>query len=215
MRSLIYSENRLFGQCLSHGLAAQPRIDFAQYSTDLNEIITLSQRHHVTSVLIDMGNESGAQAVKVLSRALPDICLLALSVDDRAPSVVIDCARLGCHGIVPQDARLEDVIKLVQAAERGEVTMRPDVVAQLMQALAAERMGSPPGLPECLTRREKEVCALVCEGLTNKEIAREINRSVGTVKNHVCSILSKLELPRRGAIHTYLHENVVRRVARG
>ncbi|MEL6169856.1 MAG: LuxR C-terminal-related transcriptional regulator, partial [Pseudomonadota bacterium] len=51
-----------------------------------------------------------------------------------------------------------------------------------------------------LTRREREVCLLVCEGLTNKEIAREMNRSVGTVKNHIHSILGKLDVPRRGAI---------------
>ena len=206
MRNLIYSVNGLFGQCLSHGLAGQPGVAFVRHSSELDEIVILAQRHHVTSILVDMGHETGAQALKTLSRALPEICLLALSVDDRAASAVIACAKLGCHAIVPRDARLEDVVPIVRAAERGEVSMRPDMVAQLMQALAAEETGAPQSLPEFLTRREKEICGLVCEGLTNKEIAREISCSIGTVKNHVRSILAKLDVPRRGAIHTYLHQ---------
>lgn len=120
--------------------------------------------------------------------------------------MVIECAKLGCHGIVPRDATLDDVVRIIQAAERGEAVMHPRMIAQLMHALADEVPDESRGLPECLTRREREICALLCEGLTNKEIAREVNRSVGTVKNHVHSILSKLELPRRSAIHTCLYQ---------
>jgi Bacterial regulatory proteins, luxR family len=67
---------------------------------------------------------------------------------------------------------------------------------------SGNKLSGPPvaatGPPDGLT--------LLCEGLTNKEIAREVNRSVGTVKNHVRSILSELDLPQRGAVHAYLHQ---------
>lgn len=206
MRNLIYSGNSLFGRCLSLGLTGQPGVAFVRHSSDLDEIVDLAQRHHATSVLVDLGDETGPQAVTTLSHALPGTCLVALSVDDRVASAVIECARLGCHGIVPRDAEIEDVLRIVRAAEGGEVMMRPSAVAHLMQAWAGEDACTSQELPECLTRREKEICELVCEGLTNKEIAREANLSIGTVKNHVRSILSKLEIPRRGAIHSNLHK---------
>jgi DNA-binding NarL/FixJ family response regulator len=208
MRSLIYSENKLFGQCLSHGLAAQPGVAFVRHSSHLEEIHGLAVEHRVSSVLVDLGDAAGASALTILSRSLPGMCLVAVSVDDSAADQIIACARLGCHGVVPRDASLEDVTRIVHAAERGEVTMRPAVVAQMMQALAARPLVvAATGPPDCLTRREQQICSLLCEGLTNKEIAREVNRSVGTVKNHVRSILSKLDLPRRGAIHAYLHQS--------
>ncbi|MEZ5875593.1 MAG: response regulator transcription factor [Hyphomicrobiales bacterium] len=174
-------------------------------------MVDLVAAHGATSVLVDLGPPRDAERLKALARDLPDICLLALSVDDQLAEEVIAYARLGCHGIVPRDATLEDLIRIVRAAERGEVTMRPHVTAKLMQALAAN--DSAQGMPAGLTRREREICSLVCEGLTNKEIAREVNRSVGTVKNHVGSILSKLELGRRGAISARLRQTGWRKVA--
>lgn len=109
---------------------------------------------------------------------------------------VIACARLGCCGFVPCDATLDDLVRIIGAAERGEVSVCPNVAAMLLKALTGGP-SIPSDPPDCLTRREREVCSLVCEGLTNKKIAREINRSLGTVKNHVGSILTKLDVPRR------------------
>ena len=65
---------------------------------------------------------------------------------------------------MPRDAILKHVVRIVEAAEQGGVMMRPSMVAQLMRALAVEDVGAADGLPECLTRREKEICTLFCEG---------------------------------------------------
>jgi two-component system nitrate/nitrite response regulator NarL len=215
MRILVHSVNGLFGQCLCHGLAGQPGVDFVRHSKDAEETVRLARRHHVSAVLADLASENGTEVLRAFSLALSNTRIIALSVDDRAAPAVIECARLGCHGIVPRDAELNDVIQIVQAAERGEANLRPDMVAELMQALAGGEATEPEGLPECLTRREKEICKLLCEGLTNKEIAREINRSAGTVKNHVRSILSKLRISRRGAVHSCLSQAGHRRMAGG
>lgn len=208
MRCVIFSVNQLFSQCLSSGLSEQPGVDLALWVADSDCLAGLVEQHNATSVLIDLGDARGAEVAQALSHSVPGLCLVALSVDDRVATDVMECARLGCCGIVPRDASLQDVTRIVRAAERGEVRMRPQVAAQLMRALADGEPSAPSGLPDCLTRREREICSLLAEGLTNKEIAREVNRSVGTVKNHVHSILSKLQLPRRGAIQPYLHKGV-------
>lgn len=169
----------------------------AAIETALNE--------EITSVLVDISDTSLGAAVARLALALPGVCILALSVDDQKAEQVVNCARLGCHGIVPRNTSLEEVVRIVQAAECGEVALRADVAAQMMRALAqTPRVAGSEILTECLTRREKEVCSLLCEGMTNKEIARQVDRSVGTVKNHVRAILTKFDLPRRGAVNAYL-----------
>ncbi|MBF9031638.1 helix-turn-helix domain-containing protein [Rhodobacterales bacterium HKCCE3408] len=199
MRCLVYSSNALFGQCLARGLAGADGIEMAEACATAEAIPAAVARLGATSVLVDFGCSETAALVPRLARTLSDTIILGLSVDDRSTSNVVECARLGCHGIVPRDAGIEDVARIVADAEIGEVRIRPDVAAGMMRALAA-RTPEPTDPPDCLTRREREICTLVCEGLTNKEIAREVGRSVATVKNHVHSILVKLDLPRRGAI---------------
>ncbi len=204
MRILVFSGNRLFGQCLCRGLSEQPDVEHAHACDSASDIPAMALSNDASAVLIDLGDPEGEQAARTIAAAIPDTPILALSVDDSVAAEIMDCARLGCRSFVPRKASISDVVRIIHAAERGEVTMRPSVAACLMQAIAEKDVADPNGLPECLTRREKEICSLICEGLTNKEIAREIGRSVGTIKNHVSSILSKLDVPRRSAIHNCL-----------
>jgi len=202
---LICSANTLFGECLCYGFSSVPDDVLVKHVSTIEAAIETALSEDITSVLVDISDASLGPAVTRLARALPGVCILALSVDDQQAGQVVNCARLGCHGIVSRNTALEEVVRIVQAAERGEVALRADVVAQMMRALAqTPRVTGSDTLTECLTRREKEVCSLLCEGMTNKEIAREVNRSVGTVKNHVRAILTKLDLPRRGAVNAYL-----------
>jgi len=205
MRVLIVSSSDLFCQCLTIGLADQLGVECVESCRDAGSVAEAARSHRVTSILVDLREPEGAAAIRLIGHAVPDVCVLALSVDDSDAGQVLDCARLGCHGIVPRDCSLADVARIIGRAERGVVAIRPEVGGAMMRALAEARQ--PPTEPEliqCLTRREREICNLAAEGMTNKEIARQVNRSEGTVKNHLRSILAKLELPRRGALGAYV-----------
>lgn len=204
MRIIVYSGNRLFGQCLCHGLLERPEIEHAQTCDDASAVGRAASDNRASVVLVDMGDPASERAARGATAAMPDIPVLALAIDDRAARDILECARLGCRGFVPRDASLTDLVRIVGAAMRGEVAVRPTVAARMMQALAERDAAARRDFPNCLTRREKEVCSLICEGLTNKEIAREVGRSVGTVKNQVGAILSKLDAPCRSAIHSRL-----------
>lgn len=205
MRCLICSVNKLFGECLCFGLSSVQGVSFVKHVSTIEDAIHTARSKNITSILVDISGDADAAIVPRLARDLPGVCILALSVDDKQATQVVNCARLGCHGIIPRNTAIEGVVRIVEAAERGEVAVRADVAAEMMRALAqSTSIPATDELIECLTRREKEVCTLVCDGLTNKEIAREVNRSVGTIKNHVRAILTKLDLPRRGAINAYL-----------
>jgi DNA-binding NarL/FixJ family response regulator len=206
MRCLVYSENVLFGRCLSDGLSRQSGVVFSIACTDLNALPDLAERHRISVAFADLAGRAGRDAVRAIKSCTPDLCILGLSIDETAAQDVVDCARMGCHGIVPRDATLSEVVDIARSAEHGEVRIQPKVAAHLMRALADGKTPAQPDqrLTERLTRREHEICVLVCEGLTNKEIANKVNRSVGTVKNHVSSILSKFDLPRRTAIYPHV-----------
>ncbi|EEE36075.1 two-component regulator [Rhodobacteraceae bacterium KLH11] len=203
MRVLIYSHNRLFGECLKRGLSRERDVAWVAHAVDLSRVAELEEELLGASILVDLASADVSAVVEKVSLLVPDACFLALGVGEGDGDALIKCARIGFQGIVPVDTPLDELCGLIRAAQRGEMKLAPKAVAGLFRALH-ERLSDQavivPAEPEILTRREREVCTLVCEGLTNKEIARELNRSVGTVKNHIHAILGKLEVPRRGAI---------------
>ena len=206
MRCLVVSTNALFGRCLADGLGCLDTVSLAEFTCDLDMVPDLIEQTGATIALVDLGDDTIRDSVALLRKRLPDLCIMGLSVDETAAEDVLASARLGCTGIVPRDATLDDVVRISLSAEQGEVAVLPSVAASMMRALAEPDTALVPANDptECLTQREREICQLVCNGLTNKEIAREVNRSVGTVKNHVRSILTKFDVPRRTALAAHL-----------
>ncbi len=83
--------------------------------------------------------------------------------------------------------------------------VKPAVTQRLLKGLEhLENQFSSLDRPDPLTDRETEILRLMAGGYSNKEIANSLGVAEGTVKNHVQSILAKLELPRRSALGTYL-----------
>ena len=87
----------------------------------------------------------------------------------------------------------------------GRLTCSPEVSALMCERLARLSTGKSPQ-PDALTGREREIAALIGHGLSNKEIANDLRIGVSTVKNHVHSILEKLNVRRRSAIVRQLRE---------
>lgn len=201
MHIFIHSDNRLFGECLSAGLNALSEVDAAEFIDNTGALSARVAAVHRPEILIDLATVGAAadlaQRLKLVS---PLSCILALAVDDADPDNVIGCARMGFEAFVPRGALVDSVPGYIRKARRGEVVVPPETTASLFRALANPGSAASPQPVDAMTRREREVCMLICDGLTNKEIARELDRSVGTVKSHVHAILSKLDVPRRGAI---------------
>jgi DNA-binding NarL/FixJ family response regulator len=136
----------------------------------------------------------GLTAIKEIKLMRPETEVIALTsfADDEK---VFTAIRSGATGYLLKDVQPADLVKAVIAAERGEVQLHPEVAKRLMHEVVA-----PPkendGLEE-LTERELEVLGLLGRGMSNKEIARELQVSEKTVKAHVSSILNKLSLPGR------------------
>jgi len=151
-------------------------------------------------VLLDASRSDSVDTVRALAAAVPSARVVALAVVE-AEADVIPLAEAGVAGYVTVDQSLSELTETIASVARGENPCSPLLAAILLRrvrALAGERPRAlgPEGV---LTGREREILALLERGLTNKQIARELQIELTTVKHHVHNILEKLGVPTRGA----------------
>jgi DNA-binding NarL/FixJ family response regulator len=125
------------------------------------------------------------------------VVLIGMAPDEEQ---FMGAVRAGIHGYLLADASAADVVAAVRAVFRGESICPPRLCSSLFSFVAqyAKRapMQSPPIQPD-LTLRQQQLLALVAKGLTNKEIAAQLNLSEFTVRNHIHRILKQLDAESR------------------
>lgn len=142
--------------------------------------------------------DEGLRAAVELRAVMPRIPVLVLSqyVEERFATELLGGSTVGVGYLLKE--RVADVADFVSACRRvaaGGTALDPEVVAQL---LARSRRRQPL---ETLTPREREVLALMAQGLSNAGIAQRLVISDGAVEKHITAILSKLELPAAETDH--------------
>jgi DNA-binding NarL/FixJ family response regulator len=149
-------------------------------------------------VLMDltMPGMSGIEATQRLTAVAPLVRVLVLTVsaDDQH---VMDALLAGACGYVLKDAPVEQIIEGIRAAERGESFISPRIARHLIRRLREPQEVEPSLTGADLTARELEVLDLLARGLDNSEIASALFLSQHTIKNHVSSILLKLQVENR------------------
>lgn len=133
---------------------------------------------------------------------------------------VIACAEAGLACCLTPEASLDDLVGAIASVDRGEAPCSPWTSAVLLrrvESLASERrLPVAEAATPRLTSRELDIAELVEQGLSNKEIARELCIELPTVKNHMHRILEKLGVHRRGEAAALVRSGAVGRpVVRG
>jgi DNA-binding NarL/FixJ family response regulator len=150
----------------------------------------------------------GPGLVRAVHERAPDARIVALGISGEEADV-LPLAEAGIAGWLTREASVEDLCETVASAAAGEAVCSPRIAASLLRrvaALAADRRLGPTATP--LTRRQREILALIDEGLSNKEIARRLSIELATVKNHVHNILEKLQVRRRAEAAALVREPV-------
>jgi DNA-binding NarL/FixJ family response regulator len=139
---------------------------------------------------------SGIEATQRLALVAPLARVLVLTIksDDQS---VIDALLAGACGYLLKDAPVEQIVEGIRAAARGEAMLSPAIASRLVRRMREppQTQRAPASVP--MTPREVEVLELIARGLDNGEIARALCLSQHTVKNHVSSILVKLQVENR------------------
>jgi DNA-binding NarL/FixJ family response regulator len=140
---------------------------------------------------------SGVQATRRLAETASDvpIVMLTVSADDRD---VVEAVRAGARGYLLKDAPVDEIVASVRAVAAGDAWVSPRVTAPLLDRVREAPDGSPVDpLAAGLTDRERAILRLIAEGKDNAEIGRALYISPGTVRKHVSSVLSKLQVANR------------------
>jgi DNA-binding NarL/FixJ family response regulator len=198
-RVLILAEIGVHRDALAGSLGSDERFDVVGVSADPEEAVTAVEEVGPEIVLVDMPTPAGANAVRTLVAAAPEIKVVALAVPE-VERDVIAFAEAGAAGYVACEGSMDDLVAAVESVARGECLLSPEIAAKLFRrvaTLAREPRLEP--IDERLTARELDVLRLIDEGLSNKEIAKALSIELPTVKNHVHSILEKLNVRRRTA----------------
>jgi two-component system nitrate/nitrite response regulator NarL len=150
-------------------------------------------------LLVDLPLAEGIGGLPALLEAFPTLPVVALAAAEDEEAI-IPWAEAGVSGLLSRHASLDELIRIVDGAARGETMCTQRVTSVLMHwlARAGQRRPSDGALAPRLTVRERQIVRLIDQGLSNKEIARHLQIELPTVKNHVHHILRKLNASRRG-----------------
>ena len=200
VRVLVVDDHPVFRDGLAASLAALPDIEVAGVAADGPEAVEMASSGVADVVLMDL-NLPSMSGVEATARtcALPDppAVLVVTMVDD--DDTVLAAMRAGARGYVLKGSTGEEIAAAVTTVASGGAVFGPGVAAQMLTAAAT--IGRPTaGTGSAyagLTEREAEVLALIGEGRSNQQIARELGLTVKTVQNYVSRILDKLHVSDR------------------
>jgi len=146
--------------------------------------------------LPDLLDGDACEAVRRIKESAPAAHVLALA-RRTSDQDAVDIVCMGGSGFLLKEAPAETILSGVRAAAAGEALIAPRVAVSLVRRLRASGAGERPQPRSVLSEREQEVLCLIAAGKDNDAIAAELFISRHTVKNHISSILVKLEVTNR------------------
>ncbi|MEM6674285.1 MAG: response regulator transcription factor [Planctomycetota bacterium] len=156
---------------------------------------------------VQMPDLDGVEATRSLREEHPDVRVIILTTFDD-DEYVFEGLRAGAVGYLLKDVSSDDLARAVRTAAAGESFLQPSIAAKVVGEFArlssggSRRIVANAQLAEPLTDRELEVLVLLADDHSNREIARRVFLSEGTVKNHVTRILAKLGAADRSQART-------------
>lgn len=188
-----------------HAVVRQATAEIIQHQSDMRvvgqagtgtEAVKLVNRMRPDVVVMDiaMPHLDGLEATRQISDQSPETRVLVLTAREEE-HYVVELLRAGAHGYLSKTVALDELLQAIRAVARGESVLPPAVAAVVVRHMAGREMPGEGLSP--LTDRELEVLALVAEGLTNRDIGRQLSISLRTVEAHLTHIYDKLDVGSR------------------
>lgn len=197
MKIAIVDDQKLWLSGLKMILSASPHLEviWTAENGEMAVFMVGEQRPDVLLMDIRMPVMDGVAATKAILKAHPEVKILVLTTfDDDA--YIYEMLKYGAAGYLLKESEPEAIMRAIETVYMGGLVMDPAIASKVISHMAPI-MPEKKDWAEVLSVREKEIAEAISNGLNNKEIAEKLFVSEGTIKNHLTSILEKLELRDR------------------
>ncbi|MGW1747565.1 response regulator [Streptomyces sp. NPDC002092] len=200
IRVFLLDDHEVVRRGLADLLDAEPDISVVGDAENVEHALVRAPavRPHVAVLDVRLPDGDGISVCRELRSRMPELAVLMLtSFDDE--DALLDAIMAGAAGYVLKQIKGSDLVSAVRTVASGQSMLDPATTARLMRSLRTEPAETPSVAPELagLSPREREILALIGEGLTNREIGKQLYLSEKTVKNHISRLLAKLGVQRR------------------
>jgi DNA-binding NarL/FixJ family response regulator len=207
---LLIEDNRLLREGIAAMLSEQTDLTVVATASNGDGVLPLVRDAKPQLVLLDstLGEHDSLRLLEAVKKASPDIRVIVM---DLLPTPdIVEFVAAGCSGFILKDATLESFVSTIRSVAQGIPVLPPPSTGTIFSHVAQQAVRRDPGaLREAvtMTRREREVVALIGEGLSNKEIAERLGIALHTVKSHMHNVLEKLALHSRLQVAAYAHRD--------
>jgi DNA-binding NarL/FixJ family response regulator len=219
LKVLIVDDQRLMREGLATIIGLETGMEVVGTAVDGRDAYTKALEWRPDVVLMDirMPGMDGVEGAELILKHLPETKVLILTTFDDA-ELIMQVLEKGVHGYLLKDMPSDAIVSAIQTVYNGGTVLQPDITAMLLKEFKKMSEWNPdkahplsinePVGMGVLTDREKEVLALLGQGLNNKEIAGLLFITEGTVKNHVSNLIAKLGLRDRtqAAVFSVRHQ---------
>ncbi len=192
-----------------------PDISVVARASNGEQAVAAVGEHRPAVLLTDlrMPVMDGAAATALVCEQYPETAVVLLTTYDDEESI-LSALQAGARGYLTKEAGRDEIAAAIRAAVAGQAVLDPAVQARLLSAVASGTAAHRPPTTETssaaiesLTGREREVLGLIAQGLSNREIARQLFIGEATVKTHINNLFAKLALRDRAHAMKFAFDN--------
>ena len=194
---LVAEDSKAFRDGLRDLFKAVPDMTLAGEAINGLEAIDQAKRSQPDVILMDlhMPELNGIEATRRILKTSPHMAILVLTMYDDDESVFA-AMRAGARGYLLKGALKNEILRAIRGVAAGEAIFGPAIAQRMMTYFSQMPPAAASSFPE-LTEREGEILLLMAQHRTNQEIARQLQISPKTVRNHVSNIFAKLQVADR------------------
>jgi DNA-binding NarL/FixJ family response regulator len=209
IRMLIADEQSLFRESVRRVFESQPDFVVVAEAQDGLRAVTEATRAQPDVAMLDanLPNCDGIRATRLIRERVPGCRVLVLGEEDHG--LLIDALEAGASGYLTKTSPLAELIEATRSVHRDQTLVPPHMLGGLVEGLLHRRRRQDEAFRRLsrLTRREREVVALLAEGADNDAIAQALIISPETARTHIQRILAKLGVHSRLAAAAFVVQN--------
>ena len=211
IRVVLADGHALFREAVRVAFESGGDIQVVAEARDGIEAVTQAATWDPDVAVIDTGlpNRDGIRATSMIADAAPRTRTLCVAPDGDALALCVAAFEAGANGFITKASPLSELIEATRAVARGETLVPPAMLGDLLRRLLHHRREQDEALRRLdrLTRREREVLALLTDGADNDRIAQMLVVSPQTARTHIQNVLGKLEVHSRLEAAMFVTQN--------